>query len=233
MNTRLLVLFFAAFVIGLSSCKKYNDAPVATLVSGINVINASADTVNFYSNGTRLNNNSNLFPSVSSGYYTVAAGQQDYQVKKSFNPVTNSIQTLFSIPLKLDSGKYYSLFLTGETPAQTFVITDALQNVSNTVTTPSCYVRFVNASPDAGNLDLAIGSDVTFTTIPFKSASDFVLIAAGTSIPVNVYSSGSATSIFSVPVTLTAGYSYTFYSEGKLSGIGNSAFDLGSTVNVN
>ena len=229
MNIRLLGFFFVAFIIGLSACKKNSDAPVLTSIAGLNFINASADTVNLYLNGSRLNNNSNLYPSGSSGYVSVISGQQNYQVKKIFNPVTNTVQALFSIPLKLDSGKYYSLFIAGETQGLAFETIDTLRAIPDTI--PSCYIRFVNASSDAGNLDLAIGSKVKLTNVQFKSASGFALADTGTLVPINVYPTGSATPVISGHVSLAPGRIYTFYSKGNLNGTGNSVFGLGTTIN--
>lgn len=242
MRIRLLLLSVFAFVIGLSACKKNNDAPTAILHSNLNVINATGDTVNFYLNGTRLNANSSLYPSGSSGYFPVTAGAQSYQVKKIFNPVTNTVQTLFSIPLKLnantlDTNSYYSLFIAGETLSQAFSTADILRPDTAAANINTCYVRFVNASPDAGSLDFAIGSTVKFTNQPFKSGSGFKLVSVNKDttglVPINVYHTGVATPIISGNYVLVAGKSYTFYAKGKSAGTGNSAFGLGATINFN
>jgi len=50
--------------------------------TGLNVTNASTDTLNYYLNGTRVNNASSIYPLGSSGYIGVAVGQQNYQFKK-------------------------------------------------------------------------------------------------------------------------------------------------------
>jgi len=230
MNTRLLILFFIAAITGLSACKKNNDVPTVTSTAFLNIVNASPDTVNFYLNGTRLNNNSNLYPAGSSGYFNVTDGQQNYQVKKIFNPLTNSVQTLFTIPLKLDSAGDYSLFITDGTLANTFSTTDVLLAVPDSLAATNCYVRFVNASPGAGNLDMTVGDTVKFTNMPFKSASNFVLVGASGLKPISVYQTGSTTPIVSGHLAMIPGYSYTFYSYGKLNGTGNSAFSVGSNV---
>ena len=237
MRIRLLLLSVFAFVIGLSACKKNNDAPTAILHSYLNVTNATADTVNFYLNGTRLNTSSNLYPSGSSGYALVTAGNQSYQVKKIFNPITNTVQTLFSIPLKLkantlDTVYHSSLFIAGETLPQAFSTVDTL---NNDTTANTSYVRFVNASPDAGSLDFAISSTVKFKNQAFKSASGFKLVSVNKDttglVPINVYQAGGATPIISGKYVLVAGRSYTFYSKGQLAGTGNSIFSVGVTIN--
>jgi hypothetical protein len=217
MNIRLPGLFFIACII-------------VTLTSNLNIINASVDSVNFYLNGDRLNNNSNLYPSASSGYFKVLYGQQNYEIKKIFNPVTSIVQPLFSKTLTLDTGKYYSLFIAGETAALAFSTVDTLKadTIKNT-----CLVRFVNASPDAGSLDMAVGDTTQFKNQAFKSASGFVLVGVSGLKPIKVYATGSTVPIISSRVSLLAGKSYTFYSKGKLNGTGNAVFSVGTTVNFN
>ncbi|MBV8390793.1 MAG: hypothetical protein JO080_13400, partial [Mucilaginibacter sp.] len=95
MKIRLSALFVIAFIIGLSACKKtYDDAPKVVSQVALNVVNASADTVNIYLNGSRLNTTSAILPGYSTGYYRVPKGQQIYEIKKPFNIYANAIQTL-------------------------------------------------------------------------------------------------------------------------------------------
>ncbi|HEY4194486.1 MAG TPA: DUF4397 domain-containing protein [Mucilaginibacter sp.] len=224
MNIRLLVLLGIILVAGLASCKKNNDAPVVKQIDSLNIVNASADTINFYLNGTRLNA-SNILPAGATGYYQISSGDQVYQVKKPFNPATNVVQNIFSLPLTLEPHHFYSLFIAGETAAQTFITPDVLMEDDSTGT---CLVRFVNASPDAGNLDFVVNG----TKIPnqaFKTASGFVLVpVSDTPVPVMVYHAGSTTPIISGTYTLTTGTFFTFFSEGTLTGTGNKAFGIGA-----
>src|SRR5579872_2712888 len=231
MNIRFLGLIFGVLIIGLSACKKNNDAPVvSTAIDSLNVVNATADTINYYLNGTRLNNNSNLYPSGSSGYYQVPAGSQAYQVKKIFNPANSVVQTLFNLSLPLDAHHYYSLFVAGETADQAFTTIDTLQQDT---TTNQCYVRFVNASSDTGSLDFAVGDTLKFTNKAFKSSSGFVSVGVTAKKPIALYQSGSSTPLISTTYSLIAGQSYTFYARGKLSGTGNSALGISVTLNFN
>jgi hypothetical protein len=229
MNIRLLALLSIVLVIGLSSCKKNNDAPIVKQIDSLNIVNASADTVNFYLNGTRLNA-SNILPAGATGYYQIASGDQVCQLKKPFNPATNVVQNIFSLPLTLEPHHFYSLFITGETAAQAFITPDVLMADDSTGT---CLVRFVNASPDAGNLDLVVNG----TKIPnqaFKTASTFVLVAANDTLaPISVYHAGSTTPIASGTYELTQGTSFTIFSKGTLAGKGNSAFGVGALINFN
>jgi len=225
------VVLLAGLITAFLSCKKNNDAPVvSTSIDSLNVVNATANTINLYLNGTRLNNNSNLYPSGSTGYYQVPGGQQAYQVKNIFNPATSVVQTLFSITLPLVPHHYYSLFVAGQTSAQAFTTLDTLQN--DTVAN-QCYVRFVNASPTSGNFDFAVGDTLKFTNTAFKLASGFVSVGVSGLKPLVLYQSGSSTPLISATYSLIAGQSYTFYTQGNLNGTGSSALSLGVTVNIN
>ncbi|MFI5161614.1 MAG: DUF4397 domain-containing protein [Sphingobacteriales bacterium] len=231
MNIRVLGLLFGVLMMGLTACKKNNDAPVvSTSIDSLNVVNATADTINYYLNGTRLNNNSNLYPSGSSGYYQVPGGSQAFQVKKIFNPATGAAQSLFNITLPLEPHHYYSLFVAGESSDQAFTTLDTLR--ADTITN-QCYVRFVNASPDAGSYDFAVGDTLKFTSKAFKSAGGFTSVGVSGFKPLALYQSGSSTPLISVTYPLIARLSYTFYTRGKLNGTGNSALGLSVTVNFN
>src|SRR5258708_22726596 len=102
MKTRYCVLLFIAVAAGLASCKNNDNVfPAAPPPTGITVINASPDTLNFYLNGTRQNNASSMYPGGSSGLKLVPSGLQNYQFKKAGQPLA-----LFSLPLKLGANTF-------------------------------------------------------------------------------------------------------------------------------
>jgi hypothetical protein len=235
MNIRLLALFIIVSIIGLSACKKNDDAPVVTSKVGLNVINASPDVVNIYLNGTRLNNTSNIEPGISTGYYNVPVGEQTYQLKKAFNTSSSTVETLFSKTIDTAvTATDRSLFVVDETAANAFITVDNLQadTVANT-----CFVRFVNASPDARHLDLAVGDTIQFKNVAFKAATGFISVSVNATVdslkPLKVFVNGIATPLISGHVNLGAGRSYTFYAQGKASGTGAAVFSLGTTINFN
>ncbi len=235
MNIRLLALFIIASVIGLSACKKNDDAPVVVQKVGLNMINASSDVVNIYLNGTRLNNNTNIDPGISTGYYKVPIGEQTYQLKKAFNTSSNMVETLFSKTIDTAvSAAQRSLFVVDETAANAFVTVDNLQ--ADTVP-HTCFVRFVNASPDARSLDLAVGDTIQFKNVAFKSATGFISVSVNATTdslkPLKVFVNGSLTPLISGHVNLGEGRSYTFYAKGKAAGTGNAVFGVGTTINFN
>src|ERR1700743_611236 len=96
MNNRCLILFFIAASMGLASCKNNDNVFPKKVTTQINVVNASADTLNIFLNGTRQNNNSSLFPGGQSFYLNVPAGMLNYQFKKA-----GASAVLFGVPLTL------------------------------------------------------------------------------------------------------------------------------------
>lgn len=228
---RIIILLGVVFIIGMVACKKNNDAPSVKLVSHLNIINASTDTVNLYLNGSRLNNNSNLYPLYSSGYLQVPAFAQNFQVKKLFNQATNTVQQLFSIPVKLDTSKYYSLFIAGETQAQAFTTVDPLHTDT---TSRKCLVRFVNASSDTtSRYDMVIGSAPKITGQKFGTASNFSYADTSSVAPIALFKAGSTDTIAKFTLSLLEHKWYTVYTTGKLGGAGSAALGLVVMVNFN
>jgi len=219
MNTRYLILLFIAVIAGLSACKN-NDNVFPTVVNTtINVVNASADTLNFFLNGTRQNNASNLFPLGSTLYLTVPAGAQNYQFKKA-----DGFNVLFSVPLTL-SGVNNSLYVAGESAADTFSTRDTLTYDSGYTS-----VRFVNAAPNAGNLNVFVGDTVNFKSRAFKSSSVFLTTGSGLK-EVKIYLAGATTAAIDTIIAMEPNSGYTLFAKGQLNGKGNAAFDVGVVTN--
>ncbi len=231
MNIKILLLFSVICAVVLAACKKNNnDAPTTNLITYLNIVNASPDTVNFYLNGTRLNSNSNLYPFLTSGYISVLAGKQNYQVKKAFNTTTSVVQPLFNIPLDLDTSSHYSysLFIAGETQAQAFSTVDSV--LTNTASN-TCLVRFVNASPDSNKYDLAVGSATKIAGKGFATSSSFLSADTGSMVPVILYQAGTTIQAATGTVILLPQKAYTIYSTGKLNGTGSSKIGLAIMAN--
>lgn len=221
MNMKLPILLFVLLAFAYTSCKKTDDAPANRQTTNLNVINATTDTLNFYGNGSRINTLSSLYPLGSTGYIGVATGNQDYQFKSPRSPVV-----LLSLPLKLDSGKVYSLYVAGRAASQTFSTIDTL--LADTL--GRAKIRFVNASPDAGNLDVMIGDTVKFTSRAFKTSTVFLPVNAGAK-RVRIFQSGSAVAKIDEMRTLTGGRVYSLFIRGGVTGTGGAALGTGLVVN--
>jgi hypothetical protein len=223
MTYRLSILFLVGVVMGLASCKNNDEVFPPVVSSFINVVNASTDTLNFYVNGTRKNNNSSLYPMGQSYYLTVPAGTQNYQFKKAGSP-----DVLFSLPLNLKDSLNYSLYVYGESANKTFYTIDSLRTY--TAYPDTTQIRFVNVSPDAGNLTVTVNDTLNFKSRAFKTSSVFLFTDAGQK-EVKVYLDGAATPKIDTTVTVQAGGIYTIFSKGLLNGKGSAVFDVGLVTN--
>jgi hypothetical protein len=213
MKISISVLLFAISVIGLSACSKVSDdILVANNSTTLTVINASSDTLNFYQNGTRLNSTSNLYPFGQLSNLSVIVGDQNYQFKKAGNANT-LVNALFSI----QANTIYTMFTAGGSADKVFLLRDTLKNDS------LARIRFVNASPINGTLDVTIGSAFNYKKLSFKSATPFVAMAGG-KVALAIYQSGGTTPLAAGTLTLTSGNSYTLYTKGVLNGTGNNLF---------
>jgi hypothetical protein len=212
MKISTVLLFFAVALTGLSACTKAtDDLPVANKSTTITVINASTDTLNFYQNGTRLNNTSNLYPFGQLTDLSVLVGDQNFQFKKA-GSATTLVNVAYTI--QKDTIKY-TMFTTGQSADKVFLIRDTLK--ADTF----ARVRFVNASQV--NVDIAVGSKFNYKSRSFKSATPFIPLVAG-KVALSIYQAGTTTLLASGTLTLTKSNSYTLYTKGVLNGTGNNIF---------
>jgi hypothetical protein len=211
MKISAILLFFAIAVIGLSACTKVTDDTLAGNRSTLlTVVNASTDTLNFYQNGTRLNNTSNLYPFGQLSGLSVIVGDQNFQFKKA-----GSANTLVNVPFTIQDTTRYTMFFAGESLDKVFVIRDTLKIDT------FARVQFVNASPV--NVDVAIGSGFNYKNLSFKSATPFIPLVGG-KFALSIYQAGTTTLLASGTLTLAKSNLYTLYTKGVLNGTGNNLF---------
>jgi len=229
MNARLSVLLFFAVVVGFFSCKDKDLPPPAVLKSTLNVFNATADTIKYYINGTRQNDHSALFVGGSTGYLPVPAGTQNYKFSKS----NNGFPTLFTTSYSLDTGRFYSIFVGGETADKAFLVDDPFAAadaiiIPDTLGTQSA-IRFVNASPDVGALDFTVdkGDTVSLKNCAFKYASTFLGVNSGTK-EIKVFATGESTPKIDTMITFSPNQVYTLFTRGSFTGKGNAVFGITS-----
>ncbi len=208
--------------IGLASCKKDGDLAPVIKTAALNTVNASINPINVYQNGTRLNNLGSFGTGGQSGYFSVASGMQQYQIKKAGAGTPEYLISDYS--QNLDTDMQYTLFVAGETADKLFLI----QDTSEKPESGKAMVRFVNTLPGTTNLSASIGS-LNFTNTPF-SASAFTNINSGTN-SLKIYQSGSATPIIDQTITLAAGTYYTIFTSGTLTGAGADKFTARMIIN--
>ncbi|MDB5140419.1 MAG: hypothetical protein JWR12_2335 [Mucilaginibacter sp.] len=224
MNIRCSVFLFIVGLAGFASCKN-NDEVIAKPVSTfVNFVNASADTLNFFVNGTRKNT-STIYPGRQSLYLPVPDGQQNYELKKVGNSVF-----LFSLPLTIADSAYTSIYVYGETASQLFTTADLLLKYK--LSPDTTQIRFVNVSPDAGNLTITVGDTIRFVSQAFKTSTAFALTGSGRKT-VKVFRTGVATPLQDTAIIFQRGGIYTLISKGLINGKGNAAFGVGVVFNAN
>lgn len=194
-----------------ASCKKNGDAPTTTTTATqVNLINASNNNINFYLNGTRINNTTTYYPGGTLGYVNILAGLQNYSVK-----IGGSSVPAFSKSLNFSTDSVYSLYVSGTTENDIFKTTDVL--VADT--SGLAKVRFVNASPDAVALNLKFEgtlNEVKFTDVSYKTTTPYVLVKAGIVDLAIFQSSVPLTPVRRDTVTLSAGGIYTYFGYGSI-----------------
>jgi hypothetical protein len=225
MSTRLIALFFIVIVV-LASCKNDDNVFAKKVTTSLNVVNASADNINFYVNGTRQNNTSALTPGGQTFYLTVPAGAQNFQIKKD-----GSADYLISIPLNLKDSVYHSLYIAGETLDNTLATTDSIPGDTLASHKNNMQLRFVHTTPGAGAFDVKVGDTLKFHQA-FKTSSTFLSIGSGLK-EIKVYEPGSLTPKIDTVVSLSPKKGYTIYTVGKPTGTGSSKFKLGVALNFN
>ncbi len=246
MKLRSIIILFAALT-GFYACNnKASDAPVPTAPATLlNVINTTADTLNYYLNGTRQNSQSSIYSNGASGYLSVQSTQQNYQFKKYGHN-----EVLFSLPITLDtihtafvkfdtiknattgalnitttSIRGYSLFINGESADKSFLKLDTIK-----VNTDSATVRFVHSAIGAPALDLTIGT-ISFKNQSYGSNSIFKTQPTGPNKVITVYLAGSTTPKLTQKINLQSGTAYTLYIKGVPDGVGKAALTVGSFIN--
>jgi hypothetical protein len=217
MNSKIILLIVFVALLGFFACKKDGEKVPAISKNEITLINAGGDTLNVYENGTRINNGSNLLPSGQYRELDITAGTQRYQFKKAGNP-----NTLFETELNLNNSTIYTVFVAGRSADQVFVLKDDAINTESNVT----YVKYVNASPDAGNIDFTISDQPTVKGVAFKSATPYFKVTPG-KVFYSMYREGQSTPLASGTLTLSAG-SYNLFSKGLVDGKGTNA--LGARI---
>lgn len=87
---------------------------------------------------------------------------------------------------------------------------------NNTSTTPTTHLRVIHASSDAPNVDVLVNGMTELTNVPYKAASDFLTIPAGTTT-LNVDPTGTSNSVFNASIPLLANQQYSAIAVGLAS----------------
>ena len=216
--------FYVLFVLlaGLTACQKEDTPLPQPLTTRLNTFNLTGTDINIFQNGNRINNINFLYAGGATGYRTVSAGTQRYQVKRA-----GAAPVLFDVPLTLDSLTQYSLFIASLTADDIILVEDTFEADTGDV----ALVRFVNASPDGtANLDVRLNDTLAIGNAAYKSVSGYTPFTTGEK-QLKVLRAGSAQALVTDTVLLQPGSAYTIYAKGLPGQGGNAGFGAGIISN--
>lgn len=166
------ILLLTAFALSFSSCSK-NETEIPS-ISGLMVVNAAPNygTYNVYINNTSAPvNTKGALPFLGSisPYFNITPGANALKFTTA-----SSVESVYTETTNLEADKAYTYFLINDVPNLSGLL---LQDDLSLNSAEKAFVRFVNVSPNAGNLDLAIDSGSTLVADKaFKAASEFMSI---------------------------------------------------------
>ncbi|HZX59184.1 MAG TPA: DUF4397 domain-containing protein [Mucilaginibacter sp.] len=196
----------------LSSCLKSNSSYYNPPVALVSFFQASPDepALDLYFNSNRVNWNPISYGS-GLDYFNAFAGPRTVNFYAQ-----NTMTKLFSDTLTLKPNAVYSLFLVNaaSTPG-IFVLNDTINRPANN----TANIRFVDLSPDAPAVDLALNDSVKVSNKAYKGFSSFLPVAGNKTYSFKILQKGTSTVLASLSnVTLTNGYVYTIMLTGLSAG---------------
>lgn len=224
----LLAAFIATWLV--AACTKGDETlPAEPAPAQLNVINTTNQTINFYLNGTRQNDFGIVAGNLT-GYQSVPSGLQLYAFKNSFDRRNfENADTLFTIPLQLDSvgNRKYSLFVTGNTRSAAIFTADTL--VADT-SSKNAKLRFVHAAATLPALRVVVNDTVRYNNAAYRSVSNFATIGVGIK-NISIYPANSSSPLLSTRQTIAPGRIYTLFIRGAVGGTGEAALTARLMVN--
>lgn len=204
------VLFL--FIIGLSSCLKDNNHYVANPTALLMVVQASPDAPaeSLFLKPNQVNQSAFNYGD-HLGYFNAFTGNRQVQL---FGYGSSSLIASDSVHLAVNNT--YTLFLANTYSKPDFIL------LTDSITRPAAgkaTIRFVDVSADSGNVDLVANSAVLISNEPYKDASGFTTVTAGTQYNFEVRIAGSATVLASLDnINIVEGGVYTVWFHGSTTG---------------
>ena len=180
----------------LSSCVKSHDNTPAKPISGLAFVDASADApaLDFYLNGQQINL-SPVSPGNFFNYFNTYSGK----VPATFyQTATTTLLAKDTITMLANHG--YTLFLANVIAHPDFILTaDSLSRP----TSGAISLRLVNASPDAGAVELAVkgASTSIISGATYKSVSPFISATVNLTDSLQIRQSGTSAILATVPAS--------------------------------
>jgi hypothetical protein len=200
----------------LTSCLKTDNSAYTPPTALLSFIQASPDEppLDFFLNSNKVNAGS-LYFGDNIEYVSAFAG-----ARTAYFYTAGTTTPILSAPITLNQGIAYSLFLAGKsTSPEVLLLTDTLNKPS----TGNASVRFVNLSPDAPAVDLAVqGGSVLVANRSYKGFSTFVPVPAQSNYTFVVRQAGTNTVLATLSnVPMVSGTVYTIWFGGLVASTGN------------
>lgn len=202
------LIFSAIFLSGilLTSCSKNTDTTAYAYLSVANM-SPTLGTYNIYVDGTKANTSGAVAFGGVSAYSTLTAGSHALGFTTE-----SSIDVLAGKTVNLEENGVYSAFLIDKGSNMDVLL---VKDVMTVASADKAFIRFINLSPDAPALDLAVsGAETLVANKAYKSASDFQAIDPKTYT--FELKAGSLVQTTLADQTLTAGKYYTVISRGMM-----------------
>ena len=193
-----------------TSCLKSKNDYTPPPVGYVTFFQAAADEqpIDLYFNNNKVNQAPVQY-GYGIDYFQAFPGLRTVNI---YNSISHTL--LFSDTARINPNIAYSLFLINNSTQQLglFLVTDSISKPANGKAT----LRFINVSPDASSVDLAVKDSAAFVTNKsFKGFSSFIPKTGNQTYNFEIRQHGTNTVLATLPgVTLNSGLVYTIWLHG-------------------
>lgn len=216
-----VIAAFGTIAAMVSSCGKSGTNNAVGLRIRYHILNLSPDIlpVNLYINYVKVNSSPYIY-GYDQGYFYISSTDTPFQIRSARFTGT----TLLTRADILKPNISYSLFIVGALGNNTDT---TIFTVDTATIAANGYgkLRFINASPSAGGLDVYANGTLAFKNVPYKKLSAGISLPAG-GYDLQVVPTGSSSVLKDIPsYTILNGGLYTLYTYGYTTRTDTAAFN--------
>jgi hypothetical protein len=207
-----MIGLFSLAAVSLMSCSKNDGNGTVPVIPSafLSIGHASpgAPAYDFLANGTKVTKKALEFGSTLS-YNRFWAGSREFSITKK-----DGMDTLVRSTLEIKKNKAYTIFISDIPAKAAFVL---IEDDLSAPAADKAKIRFVNMSPDAGDLDLIVTGETTplFTKTAFKESTAFSAIDPGVEVNFEITENTGITALATLPkVKIEKGRIYTVWAKG-------------------
>lgn len=222
-NSLLAIVVSVLAISMLPSCSKTAAVAASSSTTKLCVVDASPDLLpmQVYIGSLQLGSKFFNYPTITN-YYPVLSGEQVIQVRNHY------LSSVFYVDSTLKDNRNYTLFVTGLATATTHADTLTYILTTDYSTTPTLgygKIRFVNASPRTGGLDVYANGTQAFSNITYKKVSSYIEVPAGIyAFKINATATPASVLTTLSSITVQDGRLYTLYTRGLVGRTDSAAF---------